>query len=130
MVPLTVWWAKAQRCRRAGWRGAVPRARLDLEFDVSESGTYDVAAVMTTARDYAKVNLQLDGQALGTTMDLYDYPDVGTTGVIELGQRQLDAGKHRLRIETVGAHESAVRAYMVGLDCLILRKADDTSRSD
>lgn len=104
------------------WRQAAPRARLTLEFEVEEAGDYELGAVLTTARDYAMVNLQLDGVALGSTLDLYDYPDVATTGVVELGTRKLEQGTHRLLLETVGSNPSAIPNHMVGLDCLVLKK--------
>ncbi len=104
------------------WRQATPRARLNLEFEVEETGEYELGAVLTTARDYAMVNLQLDGVALGSTLDLYDYPDVRTTGLISFGVRRIEQGTHRLRLETIGANDSAVPAHMVGLDCLVLKK--------
>ena len=104
------------------WSGAKPGARLTLEFEVPEGSEYDVGAVLTTARDYAIVNLQLDGKTLGSSIDLYDYPNVGTTGVLNFGTRSLSAGKHQLMIELIGANDSAIKAYMVGFDCLILEK--------
>lgn len=104
------------------WRGATPRARLTLEFEIAEDGQYEVGAVLTTARDYSIVNMRLDGAALGTSIDLYDYPDVRTTGLLEFGTRDLKAGKHRLLLETTGANPSAVKSYMVGLDCLVLKR--------
>jgi hypothetical protein len=104
------------------WREATPRARLTLEFGVEEDGEYEVGAVLTTARDYAIINMQLDGAALGTSIDLYEAPDVRTTGVLKFGTRSLKAGKHRLLLETIGANESAIKSYMVGLDCLLLEK--------
>ena len=103
------------------WRGGEPRSRLTLEFEVAEEGEYQIGAVLTVARDYAVINLQLDGAALGSSLDLYDYPDVTTTGLLEFGTRHLEAGKHRLRLETIGANDSAIKAFMVGLDCLVLR---------
>lgn len=104
------------------WTGIEPRARLTLEFEVTEAGEYEVGAVLTTARDYGIVNLQLDGLALGTAVDLYDYPHVGTTGHLTFGKRSLKTGKHKLRIEMTGANDSAVKSYMVGLDCLTLNR--------
>ncbi len=106
------------------WRLATPRARLTLEFEIEESGRYELAAVMTTARDYAMVNLQLDGVALGSTLDLYHYPKVGTTGLVPFGTRQIGKGSHRLRLETIGTNPSAIPAYMVGLDCLVLKRKE------
>ena len=104
------------------WRGTAPRARLTLEFEVASDGEYDVGTVLTTARDYGIINMQLDGVALGSSIDLYDYPNVGTTGMLSFGRRSLDAGKHRLLIELVGANDSAIKSYMVGIDCLVLKK--------
>ncbi len=104
------------------WTGTKPRARLMLEVEIDEDGEYEVGAVLTTARDYAIINMQLDGAALGSSIDLYEYPDVGTTGLLQFGTRSLKAGKHRLLIEMLGANDSAIKSYMVGIDCLVLNK--------
>jgi len=100
------------------WSGATPRARLELGFEVAADGEYEVSAAFTTARDYAIVNLLLDDTALGLPLDLYDYPDVGTSGELAFGARRLAAGEHRLTVEITGANESAVKAFLVGLDYL------------
>lgn len=102
------------------WRQAKPRARLELTFNVAHAGQYEVSAVLTTAGDYAIINMLLDGMALGNPIDLYDYPGVGTTGVLEFGTRTLNAGKHELTLETIGVNDSAKKSYMVGLDFLKL----------
>lgn len=102
------------------WSSAKPRARLDLEFEIPKAGNFDVEAHFTTARDYAIINVLLDSKALGEPLDLFDHPDVRTTGVLKLGQRTLKAGKHKLTLETIGTNESAVKKYMVGLDYLRL----------
>jgi len=101
-------------------RNAKPRARLDLEFEIPKAGKFDIEAHFTTARDYAIINVLLDSKALGEPLDLFDHPDVTTTGVLILGQRTLTAGKHKLTLETIGANESAVKKYMVGFDYLRL----------
>ena len=108
--------------RQLFWRDAKPGSRLTLEFEVIEEGLYEVGAVLTTARDYAIVKLQLDSDALGGAIDLYDYPAVRTSGTLIFGTRPLKAGKHHLLLETTGANPSAVKAFMVGIDCLLLRK--------
>lgn len=102
------------------WSRATPRARLDLEFAIPKGGTFDVEAHFTTARDYAIINVLLDNKALGEPLDLFDYPDVRTTGLLKLDRRKLDAGKHKLTLETIGANESAVKKHMVGFDFLRL----------
>jgi hypothetical protein len=98
------------------WTGAKPGDRLVLEISVPTAGRYEIAAALTMARDYAVVQLRLEGQPLGEALDLYHYPDVVSTGPLLLGERELAAGPHRLAIEIIGANDSAVKAHMVGLD--------------
>jgi hypothetical protein len=98
------------------WTGAKPGERLELELPVSHSGEFEIAAALTLARDYAVVQLHLDDKPLGEPIDLYNYPDVITTGVLNLGRHDLAAGKHTLAIEIAGANPSAIKGYMVGLD--------------
>lgn len=102
------------------WTGAQPRARLELEFEVPEAGTFDVETCFTIARDYGIINVVLDGEALSEPLDLFNHPDVRTTGVLRHGERQLTAGPHRLRIELIGTNDAAVKSYMVGFDYLRL----------
>lgn len=102
------------------WAGAKPGAELELEFDVAGAGKYEVAATMTMAGDYAAVELALDGERMLSPIDLYNYPDVVTTGVIVLDTRELAAGKHRLTVKITGANLAAKKAYMFGLDYLLL----------
>ena len=102
------------------WTGAKPGSKLELEFEVAESGLYDAELVMTRAQDYGVVQLALDGIPLGGSIDLFNAPDVITTGVLTFPNRRLEAGAHRLEISMVGAHPQAVPAYMFGLDYLRL----------
>jgi hypothetical protein len=102
------------------WTGAKPRARLELEFEVPRAGTFDVETCFTIARDYGIVNVVLDGEALGEPLDLFNQPDVRTTGVLQHERRDLAAGPHRLRIELIGTNAAAVKSYMVGFDYLRL----------
>jgi hypothetical protein len=107
------------------WTGAKPRARLDLEIPVERDGVYEVSAAFTVARDYATVNLLLDDEALSNPLDLYNYPDVETTGRLNFGSRTLSAGKHKLTIEIVGANAAAAKSYMVGLDYVLLTPSEE-----
>jgi hypothetical protein len=72
--------------------------------------------VLTKARDYAIVQLQLDDEPLGEPIDLYASGDVITTGEVVWGARKLTAGPHRLAIIVQGANAAAAKSYMVGLD--------------
>jgi hypothetical protein len=97
------------------WTGAKPGDRLELEIVAPEDGRYKLTAVFTMARDYAIIQATLDDAALGEPFDLYNA-EVITTGVVNFGERDLKAGKHRLTLEIKGANPAAVKAYMVGID--------------
>ncbi|KAA3607312.1 MAG: DUF2961 domain-containing protein [Planctomycetota bacterium] len=105
------------------WTGAQPGDHLDLRLPVASTGRYRLQAAFTKARDYGQVQLELDGQALGQSLDLYD-PKVVSTGLLNLGEVQLQAGDRRLRLRITGANEAAVKAYMVGLDYLKLEPVE------
>ena len=106
------------------WTGAAPGARLELEFPVTADGPYDIEIVLTMARDYAIVQLMIDGEALGGPVDCYDV-DVVTTGVLSYGPKKLTAGTHKLGLQIVGANPNAVKGYMVGVDYLrLVKKAE------
>ncbi len=96
------------------WTGARPGDRLTIPLDVlRDAPTLELA--MTCARDYAVVEVSLDGKPLAPPIDLYNS-DVISTGLLQFNAPQLTQGKHELTIEIVGANKSAVKSYMVGLD--------------
>jgi hypothetical protein len=107
------------------WTGGQPGDKLEVEFEVAEEGRFDLQAVMTKARDYAIVQLSLDGEVLGEPIDLFNTPDVVTTGLVSLGSRELRSGKHQLTIEIKGKHPEAVPGFMFGLDFLLLKRIQD-----
>lgn len=98
------------------WTGGKPGARLELEFENAAAGSFGVLAAFTMARDYGIVKLELDGEALGEPLDLYNFPDVISTGELTLGERKLTAGRHKLVLTLAGANPAALPAHLVGLD--------------
>jgi hypothetical protein len=108
------------------WTGAQPGDKLDIRIPVAQAGTYAITAYLTKARDYGIVQLYLDGQKLGEAIDLY-HAAVIPSGPIVLGTRELSAGDHTLTVEIVGANPQALKAYMFGLDRLVLTSAQDTA---
>ena len=104
------------------WSEAKPGATLELEFDAGAGGKINLAAAFTMAGDYATVQLHLDGKKIGDPLDLYNYPDVVNSGAFDLGSYELSAGKHRLTIEIVGANAAAKKAYMCGIDYVLLQR--------
>lgn len=103
------------------WTRAKPGAKLTLEVPVKKAGEYELEVVLTKARDYGIVQLLLDGKSLGGAIDLYNSPEVVTTGVLTFSAGELNAGSHKLTIQIVGANRKAVKAYMVGLDYVRLQ---------
>lgn len=101
------------------WTRAKPGSELVLEFSVAEEGKYDFAVNLSKTKDYGTFELRLDGgTVLLKKVDLYNSPEVVTTGEINLGQHALKAGKHRITVKVTGANPSAVKSYMFGLDYL------------
>jgi len=102
------------------WTGAKPGDTLDIVLPVKMSGNYEVVVTLTKAVDYGIVQLSIDGKKAGGPIDLYN-DGVIPTGPISLGRFTLEAGDHKLTVEIVGANEKAVKAYMFGLDQIILK---------
>jgi hypothetical protein len=106
------------------WTGAKAGARLNLELAVAKDGEYILEAVLTRARDYGIVQLSLDDEQLGAPIDLFNSPDVLTTGVLTFEPRKLTKGTHTLGIEILGANPNAVKSFMFGLDYVRLVRAN------
>lgn len=102
------------------WTGAKPGDKLEVAVSVKQAGKYRVSARLTKARDYGIVQLSLDGKKLGEPIDLYHEGVILTEPAIALGTHDLTAGEHKLLVEIVGANPKAVKAYMFGLDEVIL----------
>lgn len=107
--------------RQLWWTGAQPGDKLVLEFQVETAGRYELQLVLTQARDYGIVRLACDDQPLAEPIDLYNSPEVLTTGLLTFGPRDLARGGHRLQIEITGRHPESVPSHMFGLDFLKLK---------
>ena len=104
------------------WTHAKPGNKLDLAWPVDSDGRYDVSVALTKARDYAVVQLYIDGKKTGEPIDLYN-PTVIPTGPISLGSHELTRGELKLTVEIVGANDKADKSYMFGLDRIITTPA-------
>ena len=98
------------------WTGGKPGSRLAVEITAPEDGVYSVETAFTMAQDYAVVKLSIDDQVIDAGLDLYNAPDVISTGVLSYPSIKLTKGVHRFTMEVVGANPKAVKTYMVGLD--------------
>lgn len=99
------------------WTGGTPGSSIQLQFRVPRDGKYEVAAVLTKARDYGIVQLGLDGHNVGKPLDLYDA-NVVATAPVNLGTHELKQGPHVLNVTILGANPQALKRYMFALDYL------------
>jgi hypothetical protein len=104
------------------WTGGKVGDRLGVEIEVAEAGTYEVWVCLTRARDYGIVQMRWDGQSVGDPIDGFHPNQVINTGMVSLGSHTLTTGKHQLTMEIIGANPQAIKAYMVGLDFVLLEK--------
>jgi len=105
------------------WTGAEEGDKLNLELAVDSPGRKRLAAVLTKGKNYAIVQLWLDGRKLGEPIDLYS-PRVEPTAPVPLGAHELEQGSHKLTIEIVGANPSAGPGRLFGIDQVVLEPAE------
>ncbi|HOW64621.1 MAG TPA: DUF2961 domain-containing protein [Verrucomicrobiota bacterium] len=96
---------------------------LTLSFSAPKAGRYQVFGHFLRARDYGIHQLAINGIKLGEPMDFYN-PDVKPTDEMDLGARELKAEDNILTVTVVGANAKAEKAYMFGLDYLLLKPMD------
>ena len=101
------------------WTRGKPGDKLTLAFPIQKAGEQEVKVILTKARDYAIVQLHIDGKKAGEPIDLYN-PEVIRTEPLSLGIHNLSAGKHQLTVEITGANKKADKAYMFGLDQVLV----------
>jgi len=105
------------------WTGAKPGDVLELGFDASKAGTYELMVAMTKAVDYGQFRLSVNGTPVGEVIDLF-HNGVIHTGKISLGKVQLKQGQNVLRVEVVGTNPASTGdRYMFGLDFIKIQEA-------
>jgi putative membrane-bound dehydrogenase-like protein len=105
------------------WTGGKVGDTLTLALPVAAKGTYEVKFVGTKAHDYGAFELRLDGKPLGEEgYDFYNPAEVVTTGELNGGRHELDAGEHRLEIKILAPNPAATPRNMFGLDYLKLER--------
>ena len=107
------------------WTGSKPGDQIEFALQVAKAGTYRIGAGMTKAIDYGIVEIGLDGKKLAGPIDLYNDGVIHTGTVALGGEIELEAGEHRLSVKIVGANPAAVKAYMFGLDYVILHQGNE-----
>jgi len=102
------------------WTDGKPGDHLTVGFPATESGPYEVMVVMSKAVDYGVVSARINDSEPTAPIDLYNKPDVITTGPVSLGKHRLAAGTNRLQLTLAPANPAAVPRNMVGIDYLFL----------
>jgi hypothetical protein len=116
-------WADLSGDAQLWWRaGQKPGDVLALRFQAPAAGRYRVVGRFLKARDYGIHQLAINGQRAGTPLDFYN-PEVVPTGEVDLGTFDLRAGTNELSVTVAGANPKADKAYMFGLDYLLLKPA-------
>jgi len=117
------WSARSEKAHLQ-WHNASPGHALDLGLPVGSAAPYRIWAQLIRAVDHGVVQLSLDGEPIGSPIDLY-HDGMAPTGVMELGVRVLSQGDHVLRIEMMGAGGRGTRDVGCGLDYVWLERVED-----
>lgn len=104
------------------WKDAQKDEMLQVKFAAPGKGKYRVIAKLTKARDYAEVQLALNGQAVPGSFDRYNR-DVATDTMV-LGVFDLEKKDNLLTVSIVGHNPKALARHMFGLDFLLLEKVE------
>ncbi len=104
-----------------------PDAEIEFDFEVSEPGRYQVAAVMILSLFSARYQPFLDREAIGPELDLCNSGEDWTWFSFDL--HDLQPGKHTLKFEGRGASPNrrtkAPPRFAFGMNSLILLRLED-----
>jgi len=100
-------------------RATQPGNWLEMTFRLPEAVTGEAFADLVGYVDRGAIRLLLDGEVVVPEYD--HYAATALKQRISLGQRQLAAGEHRLRIEVVRRHEGSEKCY-IGLGGVSVRR--------
>jgi hypothetical protein len=95
-----------------------PNSTIGFSISVSKAGKYGLNLYATTAPDFGNIQTLVDGNPLGTPIDLY-APIVMPSGRILIGMINLSAGSHTLGFRVIGKN-AASSGYSVGLNAFSL----------
>ncbi len=102
------------------WADGKVDSHLTLGLPVTKAGDYEVTIVLTQAADYGTVSVSINDSEPTASMDLFNRPEVITTGPVSLGKHKLSAGTNRLRISLGPPNPQAIPRNMVGVDYIFL----------
>lgn len=93
-----------------------PGDRLTMRLPGRSAGNYDLIAYLTKSFDYGVVQISVNGEEVGSPIDLWSYV-VEPTGPMRLGRVILKGEGDVIRIEVVGKNQRSVAPfYQFGVD--------------
>ena len=101
------------------WQHGKPGDFLEFAVPVEKSDDYSLEIQITKARDYANLQLWLDGKRIGPEIDAYS-PNVIASGPIPYGTVHLEPGTHVVKFEIIGKNDQSSN-YFAGLDYILLK---------
>ena len=104
------------------WREGKPGDFLELAVPVQKADDYSLEIQITKARDYANLQIWLDGQRIGQEIDAYS-PNVIASGPLPQGVFHLEPGTHVIKFEIIGKNALSSN-YYAGLDYILLKPAE------
>jgi hypothetical protein len=106
--------------RQLWWRNAKEKDSLIVEFNIEQTGDYDMTLGITKAVDYGIVRIAVNSETKIDSLDLYN-PSVITTD-LKLPVCRLNKGKNTLKVTILGSNPAAVKSHMFGLDYILVSK--------
>jgi hypothetical protein len=116
---MSAWGDKWSGAQQLWWTEGKVGDELSLGFDMPKAAKKKIVVGLTKAKDYGIVQLYINGKKAGKPVDLYN-PDV-TNAVVDLGEFDLKEGQNTLAVEITDANVKADKAYMFGLDYVLLK---------
>ncbi len=101
------------------WYNGEPEDQLQVYFTSDRAGEFQVKGKFTTAHDYGKVRIRLNGKT--AVEDFNGYSDSLGTKTVNLGTHAIAKGKNSLNIEIMGYSPEEQKAFW-GLDFLSFEK--------
>lgn len=117
-------WSGLSNEKHLWWHaGMKPGDTLLLSFPAPAPGKYHVIARFLRAKDYGIHQISINGVKAGEPIDFYN-PEVRPSNEIDLGVYELKKEDNQFSVTVIGANEKAIKAYMFGLDYILLKPAE------
>ncbi|MCD6174818.1 MAG: hypothetical protein J7K65_03500, partial [Planctomycetes bacterium] len=105
------------------WKEGQVGDELTLAVQIGQSCKYEVILQMSTAADYGRFRILLDGKELSASEDFY-APQGVKLKRFDIGKLPLEKGEHLLSFIILDKNPQAKPGNMLGVDSIELNKID------